>query len=103
MNRQDSIYRWLGGNDWQHIDGGAKQVTVGESGVWHLNGNGNMWYRTGTYGDVDTAGYGVGYVRLLNIAGSFKHDFFKRDWHRCTLIENYYPYLPETKSLSSVQ
>ena len=23
--------------------------------------------------------------------------------HRCTLIENYYPYLPKTKSLSSVQ
>ena len=75
MNRGGNIYRRRV-TDWQRVDGWAKQVTVGESGVWHLNSHGNMWYRTGTYGDVDTAGSGVGDVLLLNILHRTFHILF---------------------------
>ena len=53
------MFQWREGWGWYSVEGGAKQVTVGESGVWHVNWNGNMWYRSGTYGDLDTAGSGV--------------------------------------------
>ena len=58
VNRQGKIYRRTG-SSWQQISGGAKQVSVGESGVWVVNSNDEIYYRTGTFGDVDTAGSGV--------------------------------------------
>ena len=57
VNRQGKIYRRTG-SSWQEISGGAKQVSVGESGVWIVNGNHDIYYRSGTFGDVDTAGSG---------------------------------------------
>lgn len=57
VNRGGNIYRRTG-SSWQQIPGGAKQVSVGESGVWVVNSNDEIYYRTGTFGDVDTAGTG---------------------------------------------
>ena len=57
VNRHGNIYRRTG-SSWQQISGGAKQVSVGESGVWVVNSNHEIYYRTGTFGDVDTAGSG---------------------------------------------
>ena len=36
---------------------------MGESGVWVVNSNDEIYYRTGTFGDVDTAGTGWQRIR----------------------------------------
>jgi len=57
VNRNQDIFRYRRtGNNWQHISGKAIQVSVGESGVWVVNQGNDIFYRQGTYGDVDTEG-----------------------------------------------
>ena len=58
VNGGGYLYRYRGRGDWAHIDGGAIQLTVGESGVWHVNGHGTVYYRVYTYNDHDTDGSG---------------------------------------------
>ena len=58
VNRAGNIYRWLG-TKWENIAGKAIEVSVGNSGVWVVNANNDIFYRVGTYGDVDTAGSNV--------------------------------------------
>ena len=60
VNFANNIWRKTG-NAWQRISqsGGLKCVSVGQSGVWGVDRNDYIYYRTGTYGDVDTAGTGV--------------------------------------------
>ena len=58
INRAQKIFR-RSGDSWQHIGGAAIQVSVGKSGVWVVNSGNNIYYRTGTYGDINTGGTGV--------------------------------------------
>ena len=58
MNSSDGIYRREDGK-WQKIDGALKCVSVGPSGVWGCNKSDQVYYRTGTYGDVGGAGKSV--------------------------------------------
>ncbi|XP_035691376.1 neurogenic locus notch homolog protein 1-like [Branchiostoma floridae] len=55
------------GTEWQQVSGRLKFVSVGRSGVWGVNSNNQIYYRTGTYGDEASAGTG-----WVNIAGSLK-------------------------------
>ena len=64
VNTQGNIFR-RNGNSWQKVTGGAKQVSVGESGVWIVDGANNIFYRTGTFGDADTGGSGVSFCYPL--------------------------------------
>ena len=58
MNSGDYIYRRTG-NRWQQVSGRLKVVSVGLSGVWGVNSNDDIFYRTATYGDPDSQGTGV--------------------------------------------
>jgi len=55
VNREQNIYR-LTGSKWEPISGKMVQVSVGKSGVWGVNAGGAIYYRTGTYGDLDVSG-----------------------------------------------
>ena len=57
VDPEGAVYRWTN-NTWVEIarNGTAKQISVGESGVWLVDRDGAIHYRTQTYGDVDTAG-----------------------------------------------
>jgi len=57
VNRGQKIYRWLG-SSWQNIPGAAIQVSVGNSGVWVVNAGNDIYYRTETRGDPNSAGAG---------------------------------------------
>ncbi|KAI8505091.1 hypothetical protein Bbelb_172000 [Branchiostoma belcheri] len=50
------------GTGWQRVSGGLKFVSVGRSGVWGVNRNDQIYYRTGTYRDEASAG--SGWVRI---------------------------------------
>ena len=45
-------------------------VSVGQSGVWGVNVNDDIFYRTGTYGDPDSQGTGVS-VPYGRVASNF--------------------------------
>jgi len=68
VNSGGNIYRWTGSN-WQNVPGipSAKQVSVGESGVWVVNSSDEIFYRTGTVGDINTDGSG-----WTKVAGALK-------------------------------
>ena len=55
VNRNRYIYRRVG-STWVKIEGGLKQISVGESGVWGIAPDNSIFYREGTYGDKDTSG-----------------------------------------------
>ena len=61
VNRGGNIYRWLG-STWEQIDGAAIEVSAGNCGVWVVNSNNDIFYRVGTYGDVQTKGSGVNFL-----------------------------------------
>merc|ERR1719265_1232740 len=61
VNRGQDIFRWTG-SAWQHISGKLIQISVGDSGVWGVNANHNIFYRQGTMGDANTAGDGWTHV-----------------------------------------
>ncbi|CAH1254013.1 CHRNB3 [Branchiostoma lanceolatum] len=46
------------GTDWEEIDGSLKFVSVGSAGVWGVNAEDDIWYRTGTIGNEASAGSG---------------------------------------------
>merc|ERR1711881_10373 len=54
-------YRWTGSR-WNFITRGYRHVTVGPSGVWAIDNNGDMWWRMETYGGGFTDGNGWGSV-----------------------------------------
>ena len=58
VNKQQHIFK-RSGNKWKRIGGAAVQVSVGKSGVWVVNSGDNIYYRTGTFNDRNTAGRGV--------------------------------------------
>lgn len=60
MNAATQIFRRTG-STWVKIEGGLNCVSVGPSGVWGVNVNGLIFYREGTYGDLDTSGTRVRY------------------------------------------
>ena len=64
MNSGDYIYRRTG-NTWQRVSGRLKVVSVGQSGVWGVNANDDIFFRTGTYGDPDSQGTGVSQSFLI--------------------------------------
>jgi len=51
------IHKWTG-SGWEIIDGGLNVVSCGESGVWGVNNEDEVWYRKGTYGGGASAGTG---------------------------------------------
>lgn len=55
VGKDESIWR-RSGSSWQRINGRLKHISVGESGVWGVQSDGNVYYRVGTYLDNDTAG-----------------------------------------------
>ena len=57
INREHHIFKMEGGT-WKRIEGPerAVQVSVGESGVWLVQENGDIYYKTGSYGDKDCPG-----------------------------------------------
>ncbi|KAL5258836.1 hypothetical protein ACHWQZ_G009338 [Mnemiopsis leidyi] len=55
VNRGGDLYRYRRGS-WVRIDGGGIHITVGDSGVWHVNSAGRVYYRRYTYNDQDTDG-----------------------------------------------
>jgi len=57
VSRAHKLYRRRD-HHWQLIEGEMILISVGESGVWAVNKERDVYYRTGTYGDADTAGYG---------------------------------------------
>ena len=59
VNRGHGIYRYLGSNRWQGVDGRLKVVSVGPSGVWGVNSGNAIYYRKGTYANDNTRGHGV--------------------------------------------
>jgi len=66
VNANGYIYRRTQ-NSWQRIDDKQlkrlKQISVGQSGVWGVDPLKNIYYRKGTYGDIDTAG--SGWVKIM--------------------------------------
>ena len=61
VNNNQDVYQRMR-DSWQHIDGKstfgkAIQVIVEKSGVWVVNTNNDIYYRVGTLGDKDTAGF----------------------------------------------
>ena len=42
--------------EWESTDGLLKSISVGRSGVWGANKNGNIYYRQDTYGDPTNIG-----------------------------------------------
>ncbi|XP_078679919.1 uncharacterized protein LOC144915421 isoform X2 [Branchiostoma floridae x Branchiostoma belcheri] len=50
------------GTGWQYVSGRLKFVSVGRSGVWGVNSNDQIYYRTGTFRDEASAG--SGWVRI---------------------------------------
>jgi len=57
VGKDESIWR-RSGSSWERINGRLKHISVGESGVWGVQSDGNVYYRVGTYLDIDTAGSG---------------------------------------------
>eukprot|EP00058_Branchiostoma_floridae_P012052 XP_002597540.1 hypothetical protein BRAFLDRAFT_78909 [Branchiostoma floridae] len=55
---------------WQQVEGGLKFVSVGQSGVWGVNSNDRILYRTGTYDNEASPGSGWVYIdgRLKQIS-----------------------------------
>ena len=59
MNSADAIfYREGYAGNWIHVTGALKQVTVGKLGVFGVNPNDQIFYRTGTMEDPKSAGSG---------------------------------------------
>ncbi|XP_063680609.1 lectin L6-like isoform X2 [Bolinopsis microptera] len=58
LNRHGPIWIYRGRGAWGKLDGGGVQVTAGNSGVWHVNSNGKVYYRRYTYNDPNTDGWG---------------------------------------------
>ena len=50
----DEVFVWRGGNNWDRVTGTAedhlKMVSAGEAGVWGVDKDGVVYYRTGTCG-----------------------------------------------------
>ena len=74
MNSDDDIFKRTGisdqnklGNDWQHIEGKLKCVSVGQGGVWGVNSNDDIYYRTGTFNNQRSEGSG-----WTNVPGKLK-------------------------------
>ena len=57
VNRRDEIWRYRRGS-WVKVGGAGIHITVGDSGVWHVNRAGRVYYRWYTYNDQDTDGDG---------------------------------------------
>ena len=58
VNRQSQVFRWLG-STWERVDdvpNGAYQITVGYSGVWCICKKHLVYYRVGTYNDLNSKG-----------------------------------------------
>ena len=57
VDAQGGVYRWADGG-WVKMarDETAAHISVGASGVWLIDSDNRIYYRTETYGDVDTAG-----------------------------------------------
>lgn len=60
--RQGITKETPGGTGWKHIDGKLKQISVGKSGVWGVNAQNQIFYRTGTYDDNGSEGSGWQHV-----------------------------------------
>jgi len=59
VNAAHNIYKYnRGGGDapWTQVGGELKSVSVGQTGVWGVTEQHDIYYREGTYGDVDTLG-----------------------------------------------
>ena len=49
VNSFNSVYRWSGWI-WKRVHGNFVHVSCGQPGVWGLNSQNEVFYRTGTYG-----------------------------------------------------
>ena len=57
INKRFHIYRWLG-TRWVRVRGHLHMLNVGFAGMWGVYKR-KVWYRTGTYGDLNTSGLKV--------------------------------------------
>ena len=53
VSRDNLIWKY-DGKTWQKISGSLNKISVGEGGVWGLTKHNHIYYRTGTYGGIDT-------------------------------------------------
>ena len=63
VNKHNHIYRWLG-TKWVRVRGHLHVVNVGFAGVWGVYKR-KVWYKKGTYGDVNTSGYKVCFLSII--------------------------------------
>ena len=64
--------------NWNKINGKLQQISAGFSGVWGVNSNGDIFYRSGTFGDNKVIGSGWEKVNVFVIlCYLYRYEFFE--------------------------